>query len=400
MDSIPQLVVLLEALVCTPELIRSEDYVAECMRVVVSLASVSKEHVASLGRTGCCGLLMDVIEVHQNSMSVSVCGLSLSAVSCLAASKENQSILGQQGACELVVNMLSHNSNFLLNLLAIAEQGLWALRNLAVNRDNQVLLGAAGACQVVAAIMTIHGSNSMLAAEQGLRAITNLAVNYENRISFQVTNICTSVVLVLSIHGPRSVTLAEAGLWAVRNLAAQPECQALLGREGVCQVVINMMNVYSSNQSIAELGLRALINLAVDDDNKTRIGAADGCKTVVSILNTHGRASMAVAEQGLWAIRNLSTENMDNQIRFGREGACELVVIMLRWYISVRKSHHENIALQAANAICNLAMGSEENKRKLIKLKAISELEAIMADSMLSEDVHQEAYEVIEELRY
>ena len=76
------------------------------------------------------------------------------------------------------------------------------------------------------------------------------------------------------------------------------------------------------------------------------------------------------------------------------------MVIMIRWYITVKNSHNENIALQASNAICNLAYGSYENKTKLIRLKAINELEAIVNDRFLSRETHEEALEIIQELRY
>ena len=54
---------------------------------------------------------------------------------------------------------------------------------------------------------------------------------------------------------------------------------------------------------------------------------------LVAVLRSHGEASAAVAEQGLWAIRNLWYGNAANNTRLGEAGACEGVWIVLAWCV-------------------------------------------------------------------
>ena len=55
----------------------------------------------------------------------------------------------------------------------------------------------------------------------------------------------------------------------------------------------------------------------------------------MAVLRSHGEASAAVAEQGLWAIRNLWYGNAANNTRLGEAGACEGVWILLAWCVLV-----------------------------------------------------------------
>ena len=54
---------------------------------------------------------------------------------------------------------------------------------------------------------------------------------------------------------------------------------------------------------------------------------------LAAVLRSHGKTSAAVAEQGLWAIRNLSAGNAANNTRLGEAGACEGVWIVLAWCV-------------------------------------------------------------------
>ena len=54
---------------------------------------------------------------------------------------------------------------------------------------------------------------------------------------------------------------------------------------------------------------------------------------LAAVLRSHGEACAAVAEQGLWAIRNLSAGNAANNTRLGEAGACEGVWIVLAWCV-------------------------------------------------------------------
>ena len=53
----------------------------------------------------------------------------------------------------------------------------------------------------------------------------------------------------------------------------------------------------------------------------------------MAVLRSHGEASAAVAEKGLWALRNLSFCNDANKTRLGEAGACEGVWIVLAWCV-------------------------------------------------------------------
>ena len=53
---------------------------------------------------------------------------------------------------------------------------------------------------------------------------------------------------------------------------------------------------------------------------------------LAAVLRSHGEASAEVAEQGLWAIRNLSCDAA-NKTRLGEAGVCEGVWIVLAWCV-------------------------------------------------------------------
>ena len=52
----------------------------------------------------------------------------------------------------------------------------------------------------------------------------------------------------------------------------------------------------------------------------------------MAVLRSHGETSEAKAEQGLWAVCNLSCDDA-NQNRLGEAGACEGVWIVLAWCV-------------------------------------------------------------------
>ena len=61
--------------------------------------------------------------------------------------------------------------------------------------------------------------------------------------------------------------------------------------------------------------LKAVAYLARNTANSIKCGEAGGCEQVVSAMRIHGTSNAAVAEQGCWAIRNLTANNAANKLR-------------------------------------------------------------------------------------
>jgi hypothetical protein len=81
---------------------------------------------------------------------------------------------------------------------------------------------------------------------------------------------------------------------------------------------------------------------------------------VLGCLRAHG-TSVSVSREGVWAISSLCYKNIDNKVKLGNMGACDVTVKILKTYGQVVPL----IAKWACAACANLSAGSSENTARL-----------------------------------
>jgi hypothetical protein len=127
--------------------------------------------------------------------------------------------------------------------------------------------------------------------------------------------------------------------------------------------------------------LRAIRNMTTNDvDNQLRFGALPACTTfVVAALKVH-MASAPVAEQGLEAVYHLAFENQVNMSNLDDAGACVAVMAALSTHKVVA-----GILISGCRAVCALADNFSCLSR-FFHLGAFSQIQEIMVSEKSGRD--------------
>ena len=209
---------------------------------------------------------------------------------------------------------------------------------------------------------------------------------------------CHAVLKVLTVHGQYSDTVAEVGIWAVELLAMYHANKVVLGDGNACAIILNLMREHGMrNKTLARHGCAAIANLMIHDGNHLRLTKAGAPKVVCELIGRFGRLDEAFAEQGLRAVHALA---MKNRALLGELGACELVLQLVRYYITDVDRENESIARLASQAIYNLCFQYKENKQRFLQLRALQELKLILNERWPSHPTRDEVKDAMKAIQF
>jgi len=286
-----------------------------------------------------------------------------------------------EGQLKAIVDWFNKHSSQDERIAALACR---AFTHLAYdNADNKAKLGQAGACQAVLEAMSKHTSSSDVAV-QGFVVLSSLAYDENNRILLGQAGASRVVLDALKRHADNNSLAAEKGLVAIRCLCWDSDLRFELCQNGACELILKVMNEeqYCAIPIVQMQGCLALGNLANENGvNKASMGQDGACETIVRVMKTEHGGLMYAALQALFSLAN----DDNNQVRFGRAGACPLVLEVMEKY-----GMYPQVVQFGCIAIYNLAWNTD-NKRAFLDAGALEYLTRVSTDASLSEEARNEA---------
>jgi hypothetical protein len=134
-----------------------------------------------------------------------------------------------------------------------------------------------------------------------------------------------------------------------------------LGELGFCEIVIQILISHGAiRATIAEGGLHAIRNLSSDVKNCQLLGNCGACEIVVQLLTKFGFENVFIANIGLGTICNLSIVP-ENSLLLGISGACELILQLLHKHGMTSVS----LSIVALGSLWDISHDNLENRVRL-----------------------------------
>ena len=242
-----------------------------------------------------------------------------------------QTEFGSSGACKLVLDALST----FLNSRSVAESGLRAVCFLSrygqdkgtASDSNNRAFGEMNIPHMLVKVMQTHEESEKVGL-YGCKAIMNLGTFETNNDMLGDAGACEVVVSVLDKFSSNTILLKQ-GLWAIINLALNKKNNARLTSLG-CGMVVQILRKHAEDADISAWACMAVQNLCLNKTNQTQLGSMEAVEMVVKVMDGNIKDTTTI-QFGLMAIEKLG-QHIENSKRAGACGACELVLRSLQMF--------------------------------------------------------------------
>eukprot|EP01041_Mallomonas_annulata_P000926 gene926-1794_t len=320
---------------------------------IATLACSSDKTRQSLGLSGACELLVDILGTAQEHDGVAeqCCG----AIRNLCDIESNLNSFNITKCFENISQVI----NLHINNDSVIMQAAAAVGALTFNNEVAIqAFGALGVCEYLVDILHAHPLNMVLVDHVCL-AIVNLSTDIDNATKLMNVNVCGEVIEATQGRID-SAPVVEQVLKIFLNLSLMSEAFIpVLGDSGVCEYVLLAIQRHQGEGLVANICLRVVIALSVEHEaNAARFIVGGLCDRVVSCMKRYVERN-TLSDLVCRVIVALTT-NETRRTMFGVAGAGEAIVDIVR-----RHMNHPKIILQCCKVIYCLAMDHETNVMKM-----------------------------------
>ena len=150
--------------------------------------------------------------------------------------------------------------------------------------------------------------------------LTNLAIgDDDNRAAIVKADGLTSIMQAMRLHRLHGGVQAEVCA-ALRSLAANDGLKIQIADAGAIPLIAEALDLHIDFGPLVEQACWALRNLAGIDATRARIADAGGIERIVSIVMVTHRTNPSILEQAAGALRNLALNSDDNKHRIAAAG--------------------------------------------------------------------------------
>lgn len=229
--------------------------------------------------------------------------------------------------------------------------------------DNPARFGSMHACEVLLGVFAKFINNDEI-VELCCMSISALCRDcFSNKSVFYTGGLATLIFKAIGRNGvsPNSVAAALRACAVVSQ--GHPDNQNTYGSAQALRVIHRAAyNTHVASQAVAT-NLCGFVGSFATMSGMFQASLSNNgfLNLVLTCLRAHG-TSVSVAREGVWAISSLCYKNIDNKVKLGNMGACDVTVKILKAYGPVVPL----IAKWACAACSNLSAGSTENTARLV----------------------------------